>query len=76
MNTDGVVSPVFMLFMSFMVKNQTGMGYHEEHEEHVEEMLELQPPWKTRIDRRCRLRDAGMLLNKRHDTRKFSQTLG
>jgi hypothetical protein len=49
--------------------------YDEQHEERVREMLELQPPWKSGIDRRRRLRDAGMALNECRYVQKLAQAL-
>ncbi len=49
--------------------------HDEQHEEHVQEVLELQPPGKARVDRGRRLRDAGMVLNESRHTRKLAQAL-
>src|SRR5579872_6442432 len=47
----------------------------EHHEEHVQEVLQLQPPRKARIDRGRGLRDAGVILDEGLDAWKLSQAL-
>ena len=49
--------------------------HYEQHEDHVEEVLELQPPGETGIDRGRRLRDAGVLLDEGDDGGQLAQAL-
>ena len=60
----------------WMVGQDLEAGPHDEqHEEHVQEVLELQPPWEARVDRRRGLRDAGMLLDEGRHAGKLAQAL-
>jgi hypothetical protein len=56
-------------------QNLQASAHDEQHEEHVQEVLKLQPPRKSRIDRRRSLRNAGMLPDECFYAGKFAQAL-